>query len=80
VVRKFTSLDDRAKEIIKNADHFYIATHYPGDDKNVTHGADVSHRGGKPGFVHIDDDQTLTFPDFNPLGFNSPQLAANIGG
>ena len=65
VVRKFTSLDDRAKEIIKNADHFYIASHYPGDDNNVTHGADVSHRGGKPGFVRIDDDQTLTFPDFN---------------
>ena len=65
LVRKFTSLDNRAKEIIKNADHFYIASHYPGEDNNVTHGADVSHRGGKPGFVRIDDDQTLTFPDFN---------------
>ena len=30
----------------------------------MTHGADVSHRGGKPGFVRIDDDKTLTFPDF----------------
>jgi len=65
VVRKFSSLDDRAKEIIKNSDHFYIATHYPGDDDNVSHGADVSHRGGKPGFVRIDDGKTLTFPDFN---------------
>jgi uncharacterized protein len=26
---------------------------------------DVSHRGGKPGFVRIDDDQTLTVPDFS---------------
>ena len=64
-VRKFTSLDDRAKEIIKNADHFYIASHYSDDQNNVAQGADVSHRGGKPGFVRIDDDRTLTFPDFN---------------
>jgi uncharacterized protein len=26
---------------------------------------DVSHRGGKPGFVRIDDDGTLTVPDFS---------------
>ena len=31
----------------------------------MTHGVDVSHRGGKPGFVRIDDDKTLTFPDFS---------------
>jgi hypothetical protein len=26
---------------------------------------DVSHRGGKPGFVHVNDDGTLTVPDFS---------------
>lgn len=37
-------------------------------------GADVSHRGGKPGFVRIDNNKTLTIPDylgnfhFNTLG------------
>jgi len=37
-------------------------------------GVDVSHRGGKPGFVRVDDDGTLTMPDlagnffFNTLG------------
>jgi predicted pyridoxine 5'-phosphate oxidase superfamily flavin-nucleotide-binding protein len=25
----------------------------------------VSHRGGRPGFVRIDGDDTLTVPDFN---------------
>ncbi|MEG4343628.1 pyridoxamine 5'-phosphate oxidase family protein [Microcoleus sp. A003_D6] len=28
-------------------------------------GVDVSHRGGKPGFVRPDDDCTLTVPDFS---------------
>jgi len=64
-VRKFTTLDDRTREIIKNADHFYIASHYSNGENNISHGADVSHRGGKPGFVRIDDEGTLTFPDFN---------------
>ena len=29
------------------------------------HGVDMSHRGGKPGFVRIDNDRTLTIPDFS---------------
>lgn len=28
-------------------------------------GVDVSPKGGKPGFVRIDDDHTLTVPDFS---------------
>ena len=58
------SLGGRAREIIANSDNFYIATHYSEDSGKVSHGADVSHRGGKPGFVRLDDDLTLTFPDF----------------
>ncbi len=62
--RPMTRLDDRAQAIVAKADHFFIATHYMGDEENVVHGTDVSHRGGRPGFVRIDDDRTLTFPDF----------------
>ena len=29
----------------------------------------MSHRGGKPGFVRIDDDSTLTVPDFTGNNF-----------
>lgn len=59
-----SSFDDEAVQVIAQADHFYIASHYdrPGDE--VHHGADASHRGGKPGFVRIDDDGALVFPDF----------------
>ncbi len=63
-VRKLERLDDRAKNIIAKADNFYIATYYSEDTENITHGADVSHRGGRPGFIRIEDDRTLTFPDF----------------
>ena len=58
-------LNERALAIIGSADHFFIATHYSHDPDDVTHGADVSHRGGKPGFVRVEDDRTLTFPDFS---------------
>lgn len=62
--QSLTVLSGRAKEIVGRADNFYIATHYSDETDDVNRGADVSHRGGRPGFVRIDDDRTLTFPDF----------------
>lgn len=61
-----TTLDTAAIVQISGADTFFIATSgQPADDDTLgQHGADVSHRGGKPGFVRIDDAQTLTWPDF----------------
>ena len=64
-VHELERLDERARAIISAADHFFIATHYSANDDDATQGTDVSHRGGKPGFVRIDDDSTLTFPDFS---------------
>jgi uncharacterized protein len=55
------SLDAAARAMIAAADTFFITTAYQGE---TTGGVDVSHRGGKPGFVRIDDDRTLTIPDF----------------
>ncbi|MFB3117474.1 MAG: pyridoxamine 5'-phosphate oxidase family protein, partial [Myxococcota bacterium] len=63
-IQRMDRLSDRAQEIVSRADNFYIATYYSEDPNDVTHGADVSHRGGKPGFVRIDDDGALTLPDF----------------
>ncbi|MBL4801898.1 MAG: pyridoxamine 5'-phosphate oxidase family protein [Emcibacter sp.] len=53
-----------AGEAIARADTFFIASVFSEDDKDRRHGVDVSHRGGKPGFVHIVDEKTLIFPDF----------------
>ena len=57
-------LNGEWRALIEASDHFFIASHYdrPGDEAH--HGADVSHRGGKPGFVRIDADGVLEFPDF----------------
>lgn len=63
-----TVLTPAMQSLIRNADTFFIATSLADDDSeggsNQRHGVDVSHRGGKPGFVKIDGDSTLTVPDF----------------
>ena len=64
-VHSLERLDDRARQIITRADNFYIATHYSDDSGDSIHGTDVSHRGGRPGFVRIENDQTITFPDYS---------------
>jgi predicted pyridoxine 5'-phosphate oxidase superfamily flavin-nucleotide-binding protein len=56
------ALDGEARALIGAADSFYVATY-----AEVAGGArqvDVSHRGGKPGFVRLNADGTLTIPDF----------------
>jgi predicted pyridoxine 5'-phosphate oxidase superfamily flavin-nucleotide-binding protein len=50
------TLDASARRTIAAADTLFIATAH-------RDGVDASHRGGKPGFVRIDDDGTLTLPD-----------------
>ncbi len=51
--------------IITAADTFFIATTFRGNRSHPSEGIDVSHRGGKPGFVRVDNARTLTFPDFS---------------
>ena len=65
-VHQATQLDDAARRMIKAADTLFIATAYAGDRAQAGRagGVDVSHRGGKPGFVRVDADGTLTLPDF----------------
>ncbi|MEK9970035.1 MAG: pyridoxamine 5'-phosphate oxidase family protein [Ferrovibrio sp.] len=59
-------LSPRAALMIGNADTLFIATHARGE------GVDVSHRGGKPGFVKLqqrDGHTELTLPDFRGNNF-----------
>ncbi len=56
--------DDAARRLVAQADTFYIATAHPRSDASTrAQGVDVSHRGGKPGFVRVEGD-VLTVPDF----------------
>ena len=68
-VSKLSALDADAAAMIRAADSFYVASYVVRDGKKQV---DASHRGGKPGFVRIDDDGVLTIPDFSGnLFFNT---------
>ena len=58
-----SGLDERARAMVSAADTFYVASYIDGEDG--TRQVDVSHRGGKPGFVRVDEDGLLTIPDFS---------------
>lgn len=61
-VETLPGLDTKAREMIQAADAFFVASWAEREGKRQ---ADVSHRGGKPGFIRVSDDGTLTIPDFN---------------
>jgi uncharacterized protein len=74
-VVKRLDIDADMIDIIQSADTFFIASahHSAISSQSSRNGVDISHRGGKPGFVHIDGN-TLQVPDylgnfmFNTLG------------
>ncbi len=61
-IERLASLDARAKAQIAAADTLFVASFALGD--NPRGGADVSHRGGRPGFAMLDADN-LSIPDFS---------------
>jgi uncharacterized protein len=58
-------LDAEAIQLIANADTFFIATALSSEASETARGADVSHRGGSPGFVQVHSEDQLTIPDFS---------------
>jgi len=82
-VEPLTELDLSAQLLIANSDTFFVASFVNNDinsdssnadSSDASIGADVSHRGGKPGFIRVDNNKSLTIPDylgnnhFNTLG------------
>ncbi|WP_076865032.1 FAD-binding oxidoreductase [Bradyrhizobium mercantei] len=64
-----TALDQAARDMIAAADTFFVASYAEREDRRQV---DVSHRGGRAGFVRVADDGTLTIPDFaGNLFFNT---------
>lgn len=62
-VHTFDRLEDEsARAVIAKADTFFVASRSRAD-VGAAGGADISHRGGRPGFVRIQGD-TLSIPDF----------------
>ncbi|OYU14104.1 MAG: FAD-binding oxidoreductase [Alphaproteobacteria bacterium PA4] len=53
--------DPVVRAMIGSADTFFVSSYVDGETGRQV---DASHRGGKPGFVRINDDGSLTIPDF----------------
>ena len=60
----FSELDSKAQALIGRADTFYVSSFVEARDNPRVEGVDVSHRGGRPGFVKVDGN-VLTIPDFS---------------
>ncbi len=66
-----SSLDERARTLISSADTFFVASYLDLEGDPAKRAVDVSHRGGRAGFVKVEGD-VLTVPDFSGnLHFNT---------
>jgi uncharacterized protein len=66
VAESMTRLDEAARSAITAADTLFVASHSRAG-QGAAFGSDISHRGGRPGFVRVDRDDhgdVLTIPDF----------------
>lgn len=69
IYREGHVIDEGHRALIASADTFFVASYI---DRGSHRQVDVSHRGGKPGFVRVDPDGSLTIPDFaGNLFFNT---------
>lgn len=68
-VSESDAMNERDRAIVTTADSFYVASYVVRDGERQV---DVSHRGGKLGFIRIDEHGALNVPDFNGnLFFNT---------
>lgn len=68
--------DSDVLRVVASSDTFFIATAYSDHTRSASMGADMSHRGGKPGFIRMADSRSLVFPDF--VGNNHFNTLGNI--
>jgi predicted pyridoxine 5'-phosphate oxidase superfamily flavin-nucleotide-binding protein len=61
-IETLAALDPEAAALIRGADTLFVASR--ARDGLADGGADISHRGGRPGFVRLEGD-VLTVPDFS---------------
>ena len=59
-----THLTPSQRAWISSADTFFIASGHRGEGESATFGMDASHRGGDAGFVRVDGETRLIFPDY----------------
>lgn len=64
LVLRAPGLSAQDRDLVEHADTFFIASANLDARAGAARGVDVSHRGGRPGFVHVAADGTLLAPDF----------------
>ncbi|CAK9039470.1 Probable flavin-containing monoamine oxidase B [Durusdinium trenchii] len=64
-IERTGEISPAAKALIETADTFFIASRTPALNDSPHNGVDASHRGGRPGFVYVDQSGRLSFPDFS---------------
>ncbi|WP_417666306.1 2Fe-2S iron-sulfur cluster-binding protein [Roseibium sp.] len=62
--RAVKTSDPAIQNILLKADTFLIASRSADVDSGTSAGVDVSHRGGRPGFLLHNNDGSLSFPDY----------------
>lgn len=60
-----TALSGQDQDLIVRCDTFFIASYLRDGSNQPYEGVDISHRGGPPGFISIDNDSQITFPDYS---------------
>lgn len=75
-LHRSATFDSQTRRLIETADTLFIATAYTENSGAASEGADISHRGGKPGFVRVEGDSSFVFPDFS--GNNHFNTVGNI--
>lgn len=63
-VTRSCRFDASTRALIERSDTLFVATSYSDGLGTPSRGTDVSHRGGTPGFVRVENDHTFVFPDF----------------
>lgn len=73
VVRRTDALDDRARQMIADADTFFIGS------ADAEGNADASHRGGNPGFLQVLSPTRVRWPDYrgNSMFMTLGNISAN---
>jgi predicted pyridoxine 5'-phosphate oxidase superfamily flavin-nucleotide-binding protein len=66
-VESFAGLPSDAAALVRRADTMFVVTAAPADDGDYR--VDVSHRGGRPGFLGIEAAGAVVVPDFRGNGF-----------
>ncbi|MCM8537275.1 MAG: pyridoxamine 5'-phosphate oxidase family protein [Lentisphaeraceae bacterium] len=73
-VSHFDHFDSNLTSFISEAETFFVGSYKGHNLKSSSDGTDASHRGGEKGFIQVNDEKTLTIPDysgnfhFNTLG------------